>query len=94
MRSISVMHSDELAGDAKRRVPLPCKKELRMDGKTDNRNDMSMGLIFQLGANPKAMDAYARLDDKEKRQVVAAARNVTSKSEMNQIVRGQERNFC
>ena len=63
MRSISVMHSDELAGDAKRRVPLPCKKELRMD-------------------------AYARLDDEEKRQVAAAARNVTSKSEMNQIVRG------
>ena len=59
-----------------------------MDGKASNSYDMPMGLSFQLGANPKAMDAYARLDDEEKRQVVAAARNVTSKSEMNQIVRG------
>lgn len=65
-----------------------------MDGKAGNSYDMPMGLSFQLGANPKAMDAYARLNDEEKRQVVDAARNVTTKSEMHQIVKGLEQNFC
>ncbi len=65
-----------------------------MDGQSSNSYDMPMGLSFQLGANPKAMDAYARLDDEEKRQVVEAARNVTTKSEMRQIVSGLERDFC
>ena len=65
-----------------------------MDGKENNIYDMPMGLSFQLGANPKAMDAYAKLSDEEKRQVVEAARNVTTKSGMHQIVEGLERNFC
>lgn len=60
----------------------------------NNYNDMPMGLSFQLGANPKAMDAYGKLNDEEKRQVVEAVRNVTSKSEMRQIVSGLERDFC
>ena len=34
-----------------------------MDGKEDNRYEMPMGLSFQLGANPKAMDVYAKLND-------------------------------
>ncbi len=58
-----------------------------MDGKEDNRYEMPMGLSFQLGANPKAMD------DEEKRRVVEAARNVTTKSEMHQIVTGLEQRF-
>lgn len=65
-----------------------------MDGKADNSYDMPMGLSFQLGANPKAMDVYAKMNDEEKRQVVEAARNVTTKSEMRQIVAGLEQNFC
>ena len=65
-----------------------------MEGKADNSYDMPMGLSFQLGANPRAMDAYARLNDEEKRQVVEAARNVTTKSEMYQIVGRLERDFC
>ena len=65
-----------------------------MDGQASNSYDMPMGLSFQLGVNPKAMDAYAKLNDEEKRQVVEAARNVTTKSEMHQIVRGLERDFC
>lgn len=65
-----------------------------MKGKADGRDDMPMGLSFQLGTNPKAMDEYAKLNDAEKRQVVEAARNVTTKSEMRQIVAGLERNFC
>ena len=67
---------------------------LCMEEKTVNSFDMPMGLSFQLGANPKAMDAYAKLNDEEKRQVVEAARNVTTKSEMHQIVTGLEQNFC
>ena len=64
-----------------------------MDGKDDNRYEMPMGLSFQLGANPKAMDVYAKLNDEEKRRVVEAARNVTTKSEMHQIVTGLEQRF-
>ncbi len=65
-----------------------------MDGMNDNKYDMPMGLSFQLGLNQKALEAYARLNDEEKRQVVQAARNVTTKSEMRQIVAGLEQNFC
>lgn len=65
-----------------------------MEGKAGNSYDMPMGLSFQFGANPRAMDAYVKLNDEEKRQVVDAARNVTTKSEMHQIARGLERDFC
>ncbi|MCI8299007.1 MAG: hypothetical protein HFI69_01435 [Lachnospiraceae bacterium] len=65
-----------------------------MDGNAENRYDMPMGLSFQLGANPRALDAYAKLNEEEKRQVVEAARNVTTKSEMRRIVAGLEQNFC
>ena len=41
-----------------------------MDGKMDNSYDMPMGLSFQLGMNPKAMDVYGKLNDEEKRRVV------------------------
>ena len=63
-----------------------------MDAKADSRYDMPMGLSFQLGLNQKALEAYAKLDEEEKRQVVEAARNVTTKSEMRQIVAGLEQN--
>lgn len=65
-----------------------------MKGKADGRDDMPMGLSFQLGTNPKAMEAYGRLSDEEKRLVVKAARNVTTKSEVNRLVAGLERDFC
>lgn len=64
-----------------------------MDDKTEYRYDMPVGLSFQLGMNPKAMDAYGKLDDEEKYRVLEAARNVTSKSEIHQIVKGLEQNF-
>lgn len=64
-----------------------------MDGKAENTYDMPVGLSFQLGMNPKAMDAYGRLDDEEKYRVLEAARNVQSKSEMRQIVKGLEQDF-
>ncbi len=65
-----------------------------MKGKADGRDGMPMGLSFQLGTNPKAMEAYGRLSDEEKRLVVEAARNVTTKSEVNRLVAGLERDFC
>lgn len=65
-----------------------------MDSQRNNRYDMPIGLSFQLGLNEKALTAYAQMDDAEKRQVVEAARNVTSKAEMQQLVAGLERNFC
>lgn len=64
-----------------------------MEGKAENGSDMPMGLSFQLGLNQKAMNAYAKLDDEEKRQVVEAARNVHTKTEMRQIVEGLQENF-
>lgn len=55
---------------------------------------MPMSFSFQFGMNPKAMDAYGKLNDEEKRQVIEAARNVTTKSEKHRIVEGLEQNFC
>lgn len=65
-----------------------------MEGKMESRYDMPMGLSFQLGLNEKALTAYAKLDDQEKRQVVEAARNVRTKSEMRKLVEGLAQNFC
>lgn len=65
-----------------------------MAGQMENKVDMPTGFSFQLGMNPKAMDAYGKLNDDEKRQVIEAARNVTTKSEMNRLVAGLERDFC
>lgn len=70
------------------------KRGIDMDSQRNNRYDMPIGLSFQLGLNEKALTAYAQMDDAEKRQVVEAARNVTSKAEMQQLVAGLERNFC
>lgn len=59
----------------------------------ENKYDMPIGLSFQLGLNEKALSVYAQMDEAEKRQVVEAARNVTSKAEMQQIVSDLEHNF-
>ena len=59
----------------------------------ENKYDMPIGLSFQLGLNEKALSVYAQMDEEEKRQVVEAARNVTSKVEMQQLVSELEHNF-
>ena len=59
----------------------------------DNRYEMPLGLSFQVGLNEMALNAYAHLSEEEKRQVVEAARNVTSKAEMQQLVSGLEKDF-
>ncbi len=52
----------------------------------ENSNDMPMGLAFQLSMNEQAMENFANMTEEEKRQVLAAARNVTSKEQMRGIV--------
>lgn len=52
----------------------------------ENRKDMPMGLAFQLSMNEQAMENFARMTEDEKRQVLAAARSVTSKEQMREIV--------
>ena len=34
-----------------------------MAGQMENKVDMPMGLSFQLGVNPKALDAFGKLND-------------------------------
>ena len=59
----------------------------------ENKYDMPIGLSFQLGLNEKALSVYAQMDETEKRKVVEAARNVTSKVEMQQLLSELEHNF-
>ena len=59
----------------------------------ENRNDMPLGLAFQLSMDEKAMENFAKLSKGEKKQVLEAARNVNSKDEMRGIVEDLKRNF-
>ncbi len=52
----------------------------------ENQRDMPMGLAFQLSMNEQAMENFAHMTEEEKKQVLAAARNVTSKEQMRGIV--------
>ncbi len=49
-------------------------------------SDMPMGLAFQMAMNQQAMENFARMTEDEKKQVLAAARNTTSKEQMIGIV--------
>lgn len=52
----------------------------------ENKKDMPLGLAFQLSMNERALENFAKMTEDEKRQVLEAARNVTSKEEMSGIV--------
>uniref|UniRef100_UPI004055D46B hypothetical protein n=1 Tax=Agathobacter sp. TaxID=2021311 RepID=UPI004055D46B len=52
----------------------------------EKKNDMPMGFVFQLALNEKAMENFAGMKEEEKRQVLDAARGVTSKEQMKGIV--------
>lgn len=54
---------------------------------------MPVGLGFGLAMNEKALSVYASMSEKEKSQVLDAARNVTSRREMERLVSGLEQNF-
>lgn len=57
----------------------------------ENRRDMPMGLAFQLSMNERAMENFANMTESEKRQVLDAARSVTTKEQMRGIVSDLER---
>lgn len=52
----------------------------------ENKKDMPLGFAFQLGMNEKALNNFTKMTDGEKRQVLEAARSVSSKQEMRGIV--------
>lgn len=52
----------------------------------ENQYDMPIGLAFQLSMNERAMENFANMTDEEKKQVLEAARNVTTKDQMRGIV--------
>lgn len=52
----------------------------------ENQKEMPMGLAFQLATNERAMENFANMTENEKRQVLEAARSVTSKEQMRSIV--------
>lgn len=52
----------------------------------DSREEMPLGLGFGLAMNEQAMNSFSSMTEPEKRQVIEAARNVQSKSEMESLV--------
>lgn len=52
----------------------------------EKQNDMPLGFAFQLSMNEQAMENFAGMGEVEKQQVLEAARNVTSKTQMRGIV--------
>ena len=47
---------------------------------------LPLGLGFGLAMNEKAMDSFASMNEEEKKQVIEAARGMTSKEEMQNLV--------
>lgn len=47
---------------------------------------LPLGLGFGLSMNEKAMDSFASMNEEEKKQVIEAARGMTSKEEMQNLV--------
>ena len=52
----------------------------------ERENAMPVGLGFGLAMNEKAMSRFSDMTDAEKRQVIEAARGVSSKQEMQSLV--------
>ena len=48
---------------------------------------LPLGLGFGLAMNEEAMNSFASMTEEEKRQVIEAARGVSSKAEMQELVR-------
>lgn len=55
------------------------------------RQDMPIGLAFQMAMNQKAMEYFAQLSEEEKGQILDEARSASSKSQMRGIVDSLER---
>ena len=48
---------------------------------------LPLGLGFGLAMNEEAMNSFSSMTEEEKRQVIEAARGVSSKEEMQELVR-------
>lgn len=48
---------------------------------------LPMGLFYSLSMRPDAMDEYLGLDEEQKQIVQAKSRNVTSREEMEELLR-------
>lgn len=51
--------------------------------KTDNRQDVPIGLTFQLAMNEEALERYAEMKPEEKQRLIEQAKVVSSKEEMH-----------
>ena len=58
----------------------------RSQGDITSFDNMPIGFSFSLATNQAALTNFAKMTDAEKRQVLEAARNVQSKSEMQSFV--------
>ena len=61
-------------------------REKRKTGGITDIENMPIGFSFTLATNQEALSNFAKMTDEEKRQVLEAARNVQSKSEMQRFV--------
>ena len=57
-----------------------------MSKKDNNKEAMPMGLGFGLAMNDEAMKHFSEMPENEKKQVIEAARCVSSKSEMKSLI--------
>ncbi len=64
-----------------------CKGERQVE-ETNWMSELPMGFVMALAGNTAAMQAFGRLPKKEQSQVVAKAKQVSSRQEMNQLVDG------
>lgn len=52
----------------------------------ENKEEMPIGLAFQLAMNEDAMENFTNLTESEKRQVLSEAKNAASKEQIRGIV--------
>ncbi len=52
-----------------------------------DKNDLPLGFGFALAQDPKAMKAFAQLSEPQQSEMVQRARSVSSKSEMQSLVK-------
>ena len=58
-----------------------------MEKLSDTVKDMSMSFCYSLGGDEQALKNFGAMTDEEKRQVLEAARGVSSKEEVRALVR-------
>lgn len=54
--------------------------------KEDFKEEMPLGLAFQMAANERAMAHFGEMSEEERKKVMDSAKSVDSKEEMREIV--------